>query len=123
MADPATVQAPATGRPSSGPLASIGPLSFERLKWISFTHSVVYLSLLMCAFVLGKPEPLTFVLGLTHGLMWIGMSVVAIFAARRRILPWRVAVAAAVLGAIGPFFGSYEFEREQRRRDAARAAR
>jgi hypothetical protein len=101
---------------------AIGPLTFERLKWTSFSHSLIYLSLLLCAFALRKPEPETFVLGLTHGLLWIAMSLVCIFAARKRLVPLRVAAAAAVLGAIGPFFGSYEFAREQRRRDAASRA-
>ena len=57
----------------------------------------------------------TFVLGLTHGLMWIGMSLACLAAARLRIVSLRLAVAVAVLGGIGPFFGSYEFIREQRR--------
>jgi hypothetical protein len=82
---------------------SAGPLSFTRLKWTSFVHSCVYLALLVSAFAVGKPEPLTFVLGLSHGLLWIFMSLACI----------------AVLGGIGPFFGSYEFIREQRRRRQA----
>jgi pilus assembly protein TadC len=93
-----------------------GPLTFERLKWTSFIHSCVYLALLLCAFVAGKPEPLTFVLGLGHGLLWIFMSLACITAARLRVVSLRLAVAVAVLGGIGPFFGSYEFIREQRRR-------
>jgi len=86
------------------------------LKWASFTHSAIYLSLLVSAFAAGKPEPLTEVLGWTHGLLWISMSLACLTAARRRIVPLRVAVAVAVLGGIGPFFGSLEFMREQRRR-------
>jgi hypothetical protein len=93
-----------------------GPLTFTRLKWTSFTHSLVYLSLLVCAFAVGKPEPLTFVLGLSHGLLWIAMSLACIAAARLRVVSLRLAVAVAVLGGIGPFFGSYEFVREQRLR-------
>jgi hypothetical protein len=103
----------------SAPRAS--PLSgaFAPLKWTSFGHSCIYLSLLVCAFALGKPEPATFTLGLAHGLLWIGMSVACIAAARLRIVTLRLAVAVAVLGGIGPFFGSLEFLREQRRRAAA----
>ena len=97
-----------------------GPLSFARLKWISFLHSCIYTVLLVCAFVAGKPEPLTFVLGLTHGLLWILMSIACVTAARLRVVPLRLAVAVAVLGGIGPFFGSYEFIREQGRRAAHR---
>ncbi|HEV7163446.1 MAG TPA: hypothetical protein VGN25_09340 [Solirubrobacteraceae bacterium] len=104
-------------RPSAGALRpEAGPLSFTRLKWTSFTHSCVYLALLVSAFAAGKPEPLTFVLGLAHGLLWIFMSLACITAARLRVVSLRLAVAVAVLGGIGPFFGSYEFIREQRRR-------
>jgi hypothetical protein len=69
----------------------------------------------VCAFVASKPQPLTFALGLGHGLLWIGMSLTCIVCARLRIVSLRLAVAVAVLGGIGPFFGSYEFVREQRR--------
>ncbi|MHB8240802.1 MAG: hypothetical protein ACYDHN_02320 [Solirubrobacteraceae bacterium] len=101
--------------PSAGPRPGAGPLSFNRLKWTSFIHSWVYLALLVSAFAAGKPEPLTFVLGLAHGLLWIFMSLACITAARMRIVSLRLAVAVAVLGGIGPFFGSYEFIRAQRR--------
>ncbi len=96
--------------------AAARPLTFARLKWTSLFHSCVYLALLICAFAAGNPQPLTFVLGLTHGLLWIFMSIACLAAARLRIVSLRLAVAVAVLGGIGPFFGSYEFIREQRRR-------
>jgi hypothetical protein len=95
-----------------------GALQFERLKWASFTHSGVYLALLLSAFAAGKPEPLTEVLGWTHGAMWICMSLACLAATRLRVIPLRVAVAVAVLGGVGPFFGSIAFIREQHRRDA-----
>jgi hypothetical protein len=113
----AAALAPAAGAP---PRASVGPVTFGRLKWASFTHSSIYLALLLCAFALGKPEPLTFVLGLFHGLLWIAMSLTCIVCARLRIVPLRLAVAVAVLGGIGPFFGSYEFVRRQRERAPTR---
>jgi hypothetical protein len=99
--------------------AAVRALGFERLKRVSFAHSLVYLALLVCAFAAGKPEPLTFALGLAHGLLWIGMSLACLTAARLRIVSLRLAVAVAVLGGIGPFFGSLEFIREDRRRAAA----
>lgn len=102
------------GRTADPVRRAAGPLTFTRLKWTSFTHSCIYLALLICAFAAGKPEPLTFGLGLAHGLLWIFMSVVCLAAARLRIVSLRLAVAVAVLGGIGPFFGSYEFIREQR---------
>ena len=95
-------------------------ITFERLERVSLVHSAVYLALLIVAFGLGNPQPATFILGLSHGLLWIGMSLVCLLAVRLRILPLRIAVAVAVLGGIAPFFGSVEFIREQRRR--ARAA-
>jgi hypothetical protein len=97
---------------------SAGPISFTRLKWVSFFHSCVYTSLLVCAFAIGKPEPLTDILGWSHGLLWIGMSLACIYAARLRVLSLKLAVAVAVLGGIGPFFGSVQFVREQRERAA-----
>jgi hypothetical protein len=101
---------------SAEPRESSGPLTFTRLKWTSFTHSCVYAALLLSAFAIGKPEPLTFALGLAHGLLWIAMSIACITAARLRVVSLRLAVAVAILGGIGPFFGSYEFVREGRRR-------
>ena len=109
-------QAATRTRDAGLPRAAFGLLTFKRLKWTSFTHSLIYVGLLVSAFLAGKPEPLTFVLGLSHGLLWIVMSVACLTAARLRVVPLRVAVAVAVLGGIGPFFGSLEFVREQRRR-------
>jgi hypothetical protein len=97
--------------------AGVGPLTFTRLRAISFTHSCVYTALLVCAFALGGPQPETFILGLTHGLMWIGMSLACLAAARLRVVSLRLAVYVVVLGGIGPFFGSYEFVRESRREE------
>ena len=94
-------------------------ITFKRLERVSFVHSLIYLALLIVGFGLGKPEPETFILGLAHGLLWIGMSLVCLAAVRLRILPLRVAVAVAVLGGIGPFIGSVEFIREDRRRARA----
>ena len=95
-------------------------LTFNRLKWTSFFHSVVYISLIICA-IAGFAGP-TLVLGWTHGILWILMSLACIAAVRMRVIPLRVAVAVAVLGGLGPFIGSYEFVREQRRRRATAAA-
>jgi hypothetical protein len=91
-------------------------VTFQRLEIVSFAHSAVYLSLLLCAFGLGNPEPETFILGMAHGLMWIGMSLVCIAAARARIIPFWLAVTVAILGGLGPFCGSIGFVIEGRRR-------
>jgi hypothetical protein len=97
-------------------------VTFRRLEVISFVHSCIYLSLLICAFVLHKPEPATFVLGLSHGLLWIGMSLTCIAASRWRVIPFWLAVCIAILGGLGPFFGSMGFIYEFRRRAQARVA-
>jgi hypothetical protein len=91
-------------------------LSFNRLKYVSFVHSVIYLGLLYAAFVAGNPQPVTFVLGLSHGLLWIGMSLACLAALRKRVIPLHLAVAVCVLGGLGPFVGSAAFVREERRR-------
>ena len=94
-------------------------ITFKRLEAASFTHSTIYLSLLVCAFALGNPEPETFILGLAHGLIWIAMSLICIAAARARIIPYWLAVTVAVLGGLGPFAGSIGFIVADRRRRAA----
>jgi hypothetical protein len=91
-------------------------VTFRRLEGVSFFHSGVYLGLLVCAFALGNPEPWTFVLGLGHGLLWIAMSLVCIWAARRHVVPYWLAVTVAVLGGLGPFAGSVGFIVAERRR-------
>jgi hypothetical protein len=96
----------------------MGPITFRRLELASFTHSVVYLALLVCAFVVGNPQPETFILGLSHGVIWIVMSLICIAAARRHIIPFWLAVLVAVIGGLGPFAGSVGFVVAERRRAA-----
>ena len=91
-------------------------VTFGRLEAVSFAHSAVYLGLLLCAFAAGNPEPETFILGLAHGVLWIGMSLVCIAAARARIVPFWLAVTVALLGGLGPFAGTIGFVVESRRR-------
>jgi hypothetical protein len=98
-------------------------ITFRRLEVASFTHSTVYLALLICAFVLGNPQPETFILGLSHGLIWIAMSLVCIAAARMRVIPFWLAVTVAVIGGLGPFAGSIGFVVADRRRAATTRSR
>jgi hypothetical protein len=98
---------------AAGPARRV--VTFARLEAVSFVHSTVYLALLLCAFALGNPEPATFILGLSHGLLWIGMSLVCIAAARWRVVPFWLAVTVAVLGGLGPFMGSAGFLYQSRR--------
>ncbi len=97
-------------------------VTFRRLESVSLFHSCVYLGLLVCAFVLGNPEPATFVLGLSHGLIWIGMSLTCIAATRWRVIPFWLAVTVVVLGGLGPFMGSAGFIYQSRRRGRLAAA-
>jgi hypothetical protein len=90
-------------------------LSFTALKRLSFTHSTIYLTLLVVWLVPGL-HTLEMVFGFAHGIGWIVMCVLVLTALRARVIPLRVAVAVAVVGAVGPFVGSYEFVREERRR-------
>ena len=73
--------------------------------------------------MLGNPQPATFILGLSHGLLWIGMSLVCIAAARLRVIPFWLAVTVAILGGLGPFMGSLGFLVEARRRRRAGPSR
>ena len=91
-------------------------VTFRRLEAVSFTHSAVYLALIVCAITLGSASVATYTLGWAHGLLWIGMSLVCIAAARARIIPFWLAVTVAVLGGLGPFAGTIGFVAESRRR-------
>lgn len=96
-------------------------VTFRRMEAVSLCHSAVYLALLVCAFGFDKPEPFTFIFGLTHGLLWIAMSLTCIFAVRYRVINLRLAVAIVLLGCIAPFFGSLEFLRQNHQRRVAAA--
>jgi hypothetical protein len=89
--------------------------SFRTLERLSFTHSTIYLTLLVVWLVPGLHTE-EFIFGLAHGLGWIAMSLLCLWAARARVIPLRLAVAVAVIGAVGPFIGSFEFVREERKR-------
>ncbi len=95
-------------------------LTFERLKWASFAHSAIYTGLLVTVFT--GPDELKTVLGWSHGIGWIVMSLACIAALRLRVIELRLAVAVAVLGGVGPFVGSIEFVRASRRARGAEAA-
>ena len=96
-------------------------LTFERLKWASFTHSAIYTTLLVVWLVPGL-HGWEMVFGLAHGIGWIAMSLACIAALRLRVIDLRLAVAVAVLGGVGPFVGSLEFVRQGRRGRGAGAA-
>jgi hypothetical protein len=85
------------------------------LRTVSFVHSGIYAALLFFWLAPGfAPETLVF--GWAHGLLWITMSLLVIVAARRRTIPYWLAVVVAVVGGIGPFAGTIGFIVEDRRR-------
>ena len=86
------------------------------LRYGSYTHSAVYLSLLWAS--LTDREAAVSVLGWAHGLGWIAMSLLCLAAVRRRVIPLWLGVMVAVVGGVGPFAGSIGFLVEERRRHA-----
>ena len=109
------------GPPAPPTDGSVGRLftrvvTFGRMEAVSLVHSVIYIGLLVSAFLLGGPQPWTFVLGLSHGIIWIAMSLTAVAAVYFAVINVRLAVAIALLGCIAPFFGSAEFIRQSRQR-------
>ena len=89
------------------------PLTFERLKWASFTHSAVY-SVLLVVWLVPGLAGLEAIFGMAHGVGWIAMSLACLVALRLRVIDLRLAVAVAVLGGVGPFVGSLEVVRQAR---------
>jgi hypothetical protein len=95
--------------------------SFRLLEALSFTASAIFAGLLL--FWLGPSAPAaTMVLGWAHGLLWIGLSLLAIVAVRRGTIPFWLAVTVAVVGGVGPFAGTIGFLVESHRRKQASAA-
>lgn len=88
------------------------------IKAASFTHSAVYLVLLV-VWLGDGPDWLNALTGWGHGLGWFGMCALAVLGLRSKLIDLRLAVAIAVLGAVGPFIGTAEFVRQDR---AARRA-
>jgi hypothetical protein len=89
-------------------------VTFEQLKVLSFTHSAIYLTLL-AVWLLPGMATAEMVFGWGHGVGWILMSVLAIDAVRRRVIPLWLGVTVAIIGGIGPFAGSAGFVLEERR--------
>jgi hypothetical protein len=94
--------------------------SFRQLEALSFLHSGIYFALLAC-WIFEGPALLRNRLGWAHGLLWIGMTILVIFAARKAIVSFRLAVLVAVIGGLGPFAGTAGFilEGRQRRREGS----
>jgi hypothetical protein len=92
-------------------------VTFEQLKLLSFAHSAIYLTLLTVWLVPGL-EGAEMVFGWSHGIGWIVMSLLAVDAVRRRVIPLWLGVTVAIIGGVGPFAGSAGFVVQERRRHA-----
>ena len=116
-ADPAAwpAEADAALRRMAG---AAGRMTFDQLKYLSFAHSAIYLTLLTVWIVPGLAEAER-VFGWAHGIGWILMSLLCIDAVRRRVIPLWLGVTVAVIGGVGPFAGSLGFVVEERRRAGA----
>ena len=90
-------------------------MTFGRLKILSFAHSAIYLTLLVVWLVPGA-KTAEMIFGWAHGIGWIVMSLLAIDAVRRRVIPLWLGVTVAIIGGVGPFAGSAGFVVEERRR-------
>ena len=93
-------------------------MSFRTLKYLSFTHSAVYMCLLI-AWILPGQHGAEYVLGWCHGIGWIVMSLLCIAAVRARTIPLWLGVMVAVVGGVDPFAGSIGFLYEERRASAS----
>ncbi len=82
--------------------------SFRFLRALSFVNSAAFTGLLVAWLVPGLANEEA-VLGWTHGVMWICLSLLSLAAVRRRTIPFWLAVVVAVIGGLGPFAGSAGF--------------
>jgi len=89
-------------------------ISFSALKYLSFTHSAIYVGLLTVWLVPGLAEAEQ-VFGWGHGIGWIVMSLLCIAAVRNRTIPLWLGVMVVVIGGVGPFAGSIGFVLCERR--------
>ena len=91
-------------------------IAFTPLKYLSFTHSAIYLTLLGLALA---DHPLKTPFGWAHGIGWIVLSLLCLVAVRRAVIPLWLAILVVVVGGLGPFAGSAGFVLCERRRRAA----
>ena len=90
-------------------------ITFTRLKYLSFTHSAIYLSLL-AVWLGGGPEDLKMVLGWCHGIGWLALCAAVLVGCARRVFPWPVL--AATVSPLGPIGATVALEIAARRRAA-----
>ncbi len=91
-------------------------LSLRNLAALALVHCVLFTGLMFCAFVIDHPQPVTFIFGFTHGVLYMVMSVAVAVAAKLRTVSVTSAIVVIVLGAAGPYFGAFDLVREERKR-------
>lgn len=112
-----------TDEPTGGaPVPGASPLlrtllGVRSLAVFSIVHSVFFTGLMICAFVLDKPQPATFIFGFVHGVMYMIMTAAAIVAARIRTISVTSALIIVIIGLFGPYVGAIELVRTLRRGD------
>ena len=116
---PAEADEPLRRMAGAAGLSALADPHLRPAQAASFIHSAIYLTLLVVWLVPGLHAP-EFVFGMAHGVGWIAMCLPASLAVRARGDPAAAGVAVAVLGGVGPFVGTYEFVREEHRRQATR---
>jgi hypothetical protein len=89
--------------------------SYRLLELLSFIASAIYAGLLLLWLGPDAPAVKT-LLGWSHGLLWIGLSLLSLVAVRKGTIPFWLGVTIAVVGGVGPFAGSVGFLLEDRRR-------
>ena len=89
-------------------------MTFDQLKYLSFAHSAIYLTLLTVWLIPGMATGER-ICGWAHGIGWIVMSLLCIDAVRRRVIPLWLGVTVAIIGGVGPFAGSVGFVVQERR--------
>ncbi len=91
------------------------------IKWASFASSTAY-TVLLTVWLIPGLHTYEMIFGFVHGVGWFFMVALALHGLRTRLIDLRLALAIAILGAIGPYFGTAEFVHQDHVRARARAA-
>lgn len=98
--------------PPDGPRLLRGILTLRNFAVFSVIHSVAFTGLMLCAFFLGKPQPITFAFGFAHGVMYMIAVATVIVAKRLQIVSTTTTLVVIIVGLAGPYFSAFEFIRE-----------
>jgi hypothetical protein len=87
--------------------------SYRALRSLACVHGGIYCLLLVVWLVPGLAGA-TFVLGMTHGLLWIALALLTLWACLTRRAPWNVFAYVAILATIIPLAGAFGYLHEER---------